>query len=148
MKIDLKDKIVELLEAPLRELGVEIADLNLSQYKQETTLRLFIYSSNGVNLDFCSSVSRAVGDVLEDTDYFENGYLLEVSSPGLDRPLTKLIDYKYRIGENVKLEFVDKKRKKITAEIVNVTGDEVVFLDNENEISVPITEIEKCKIIF
>ncbi len=148
MKIDLKDKIVELLETPLQKLGAEIADLTLSVFKKETTIRLFVYTPNGVTLEKCAGISRAVGDVIEETDYFEDGYLLEVSSPGLDRPLTKLVDYKYRIGENVKVEFVDKKRKKISVEISSVNGDEVVFLDNGNEISVPITEIEKGKIIF
>lgn len=148
MKIDLKDEIVEFLKAPLRELGVEIADLNLSFYKKETTLKLFVYTQNGVTLAECAKISRAVGDIFEETDYFENGYVLEVSSPGLDRPLTKIIDFKYRIGENVKVEFVDKKRKKITAKILTVNGEEVVFLDNENKVLVPITEIVKGKIIF
>lgn len=148
MKIDLKEKIVELLEAPLLELGAEIADLNLSVYRQETTLRLFVYTPNGVTLAECAKISRAIGDVFEETDYFKDGYLLEVSSPGLDRPLTKIVDYKYRIGENVKVEFVDKKRKKITAEVLSVDGDSIVFLDNENEVSVLISEIEKSKIIF
>ena len=148
MKIDLRDEIVKLLEAPLLELGAEIADLNLSVYRQETTLRLFVYSPNGVNLDTCAKISRAIGDIFEETEYFEDGYLLEVSSPGLDRPLTKMVDYKYRIGETVKIEFVDKKRKKVTAEVLSVDGDNIVFLDNENEISVKISEIEKSKIIF
>ena len=148
MKIDLKDEIVKFLEAPLRELGVEIADLNLSVYKNETTLKLFVYTQNGVTLAECAKISRAVGDIFEETDYFEDGYMLEVSSPGLDRPLTKIADFKYRIGENVKVEFVDKKRKKITAKIFTVNGEEVVFLDNENKILVPIAEIAKGKIIF
>ena len=148
MKIDLRDEIVKLLEAPLLELGAEIADLNLSVYRQETTLRLLVYSLNGVNLDTCAKISRAIGDIFEETEYFEDGYLLEVSSPGLDRPLTKMVDYKYRIGETVKIEFVDKKRKKVTAEVLSVDGDNIVFLDNENEISVKISEIENSKIIF
>ena len=148
MNIDLKDEIIKFLKAPLRELGVEIADLNLSVYKNEAILKLFVYTQDGVTLAECAKISRAVGDIFEETDYFENGYLLEVSSPGLDRPLTKITDYKYRIGETVKLEFVDKKRKRITAKIDAVGGEVVVFLDNEDKILVPITEIKKGKIIF
>ncbi len=148
MKLDLKDKIVELIEVPLKEIGVEIADLNLSQYKTETTMKLFIYSSKGVTLDYCAKVSRAVGDILEETEFFEDGYLLEVSSPGLDRPLTKLVDFKYRIGEKIKLEFVDKKRKKITAEVIAVDGENITFQEKENTVSVPMTEINNGKIIF
>ena len=148
MKVELKDKIFELLKAPLLELGAEIADMNLSQYKQETTLRLFVYTPGGVTLDECAKISRAVGDLFEETDYFEEGYLLEVSSPGLDRPLTSHVDFKYRVGEKVKIEFKDKKRKKINAEILGINGDDIDFLHDDIKITVPITEIENGKIIF
>lgn len=148
MKTDLKEKIVELLEAPLKEIGVEIADISLSFYKNNTTIRLFVYTEHGATLDECAKISNIVGNLIEETDYFEDGYLLEVSSPGLDRPLIDVRDFKYRIGETVKLEFTDKTRKKITAEIVSVKGDEVVFKDTDEEFSVNIAEIEKGKIIF
>ena len=148
MKTDLKDKIVTLLEAPLKNRGVEIADVALSFYKNNTTLRLFVYTEKGAPLSEVAEISRMVGDIIEETNYFENGYMLEVSSPGLDRPLTTLMDFKYRVGENVKIEFVDKKRKKISAEIVSVNDDKVIFKDTEKEFSVEITEIEKGKIIF
>lgn len=148
MKTELKDKIVALLEAPLRSRGAEIADVALSVYKENTTMRLFVYTEKGTRLDEIAKISRMVGDVIEETGYFEKGYLLEVSSPGLDRPLTTLVDFKYRVGEKVRLEFVDKKRKKISAEIVSVNDNEVLFKDIEKEFSVEITEIEKGKIIF
>ena len=148
MKTELKDKIVTLLEAPLKNRGVEIADVALSFYKNNTTLRLFVYTEKGAPLSEVAEISRMVGDIIEETNYFENGYMLEVSSPGLDRPLTTLMDFKYRVGENVKIEFVDKKRKKISAEIVSVNDDKVIFKDTEKEFSVEITEIEKGKIIF
>ena len=128
MITDLKDKIIELLEKPLLDEGVAIADIVLSHFKGDSTLRLFIYSNNEMNVDECARVSRMVGDIIEESDYFEKGYTLEVSSPGLDRRLKTIVDFKYRVGENVKIEFVDKKTKKITAEIVKGVSCNDVFL--------------------
>lgn len=149
MKTQLKDDIRHLLEEPLKQEGAVIAELVLSQYKSNSTLRLFIYSDNGASLEECARISRLVGDIIDGTDYFDRGYTLEVSSPGLDRPLTTLQDFKYRIGETVRLEFTDK-RKKVTAEIVGTDeGNDTVLLKNETgDISVGMTEIEQGKIIF
>ena len=149
MKTQLKDDIRSLLEVPLKQEGAVIADMVLSQYKSNSTLRLFIYSDNGTNLEECARISRLVGDIIDGTDYFERGYTLEVSSPGLDRPLTTLQDFKYRIGETVRLEFHDK-RKKVTAEIVGTDeAMDTVLLKNETgDISVEMAEIERGKIIF
>lgn len=144
----LKDEINSLLEKTLANENVELADLVLSQYKSSTTLRIFIYSQNGNSLEECARISRVIGDLIDGTDYFEKGYTLEVSTPGLDRPLTSLKDFKYRKGENVKVEFKDKKRKKITAEIVDVTDCEVIFKDSSDQFNVAIDDIEKGKIIF
>jgi len=148
MKTDLKEKIEQLIAAPLIERGVDIADISISHYKNNSTIRLFVYTEKGATLGECADISRLVGDLIEETDFFENGYLLEVSSPGLDRPLTELKDFRYRIGEKIKLAFIDKKRKKITVEIKSVHDNTIIFSDMENDISVDITEIENGKIIF
>lgn len=148
MKAGLKEELIEFLTAPLNEIGVVIADIALSVYKKNTTLRLFVYTENGTTLDECARISKFVGNLLETTEYFEEGYLLEVSSPGLDRPLVNLNDFKYRVGENVKLTFADNNKKKRTAEISAVEDDVVVFKDADEIFSVPMKEIGNAKIIF
>src|SRR5210317_1087543 len=103
----LKDQIIELIERPLAEEGAELADITLSQYKSSATLRLFVYSEVGTSLDECARLSRLVGDLIDGTDLLESGYTLEVSSPGLDRPLKTARDFRFRIGEKVRLEFAE-----------------------------------------
>lgn len=145
---ELKDKIIELIEYPLKNDGVELVDVKLSKYKNNTTLRLFVYSKNGTTLDECARISRFVGNLIDGTDYFESGYLLEISSPGLDRPLKEARDFYYRIGEQVKIEFVDKMKKNIKAEIVGVDNN-IIQLKDKNEIyRIEMSEIENGKIIF
>ena len=89
-----------------------------------------------------------MGDLIDGTDYFKSGYTLEVSSPGLDRPLQAARDFRFRIGETVKIEFVDRSRKKVEAEIVAATDAEVEFKNDDGQFKVGLDEIDKAKIIF
>ena len=149
MADELKAKILELVRQPLKDEGSEIADIVLSRYKNKATLRLFVYSEHGATIDECARLSRIVGDLIDGTDYFGSGYTLEVSSPGLDRPLKSALDFKFRVGETVKIEFVDESKKKLTAEIVGATDDEVEFRNDEaGQFKIGLAEIAKAKIIF
>ena len=145
---ELKDKIVALVEQPLQSEGCELADVVISRYKSNTTLRLFVYRESGTTLDECARLSRVVGRLIDGTDLFRSRYTLEVSSPGLDRPLTTARDFKFRVGETVRIEFVDSKRKKVTAEIVGTSDNEIRFKDETGEFGVNLDEIERAKIIF
>ncbi|MBN1211474.1 MAG: ribosome maturation factor RimP [candidate division Zixibacteria bacterium] len=143
-----KNKVIELIEEPLSEKGCELADVVLSRYKNNSTLKIFVYSANGIDIDECARLSKVVGDVIDGTDLFENGYTLEVSSPGLDRPLKTSCDFKYRVGETVRVHFIDPKRKKITARIISVDENSVAFADDSEAYEIELADIEKAKIIY
>lgn len=145
----LKQRVTDLISGPLNAEGYELADMALSRYHTSVLLRLYVYAKDGgPTLEQCAHVSNVVGTVIDGTDLFENGYTLEVSSPGLERPLTTARDFTYRAGETVRIEFVDQKRKKQTAEIVGVTDDRVEFRDENGSFSVPLVEIERARIVF
>ncbi len=141
-------ELLELLDRPLAAEGAEIAELVLSTYKKSTTIRIYLYSQHGATLDECSRLSRIIGDLIDGTEWFENGYTLEVSSPGLDRPLTHARDFKHRTGELVRIEFVDDARKKLTAEILSATDTEVELQAGDDVIRIPLSEIKRAKIVF
>ena len=101
----LKEEVRNIIKKPLQSEDCELADLSVSQHKKSSTVRLFVYCANGVTVGKCASLSSVVGAVIDGTELFENGYTLEISSPGLDRPLSKAVDFKYRIGETVKINF-------------------------------------------
>ena len=145
---EVKQQIAALIEQPLAAEGCELAELLVSRYKNNVTVRLFVYSENGPTVAQCSHLSTVVGSVLDGTELFPGGYTLEVSSPGLDRPLKTARDFKYRVGETVRLEFVDPKRKKITAEIVSAEEDSVAFKDDTGTLVIPLVEIERARIVF
>ena len=143
-----KEQLKELLEKPLAAEGCEIADLVLSRYKNDSTVRVFIYSDRGATLDECARVSGIVGALIDGTSLFKSGYNLEVSSPGLDRPLMTARDFKHRIGETVKIQYVDQKRKSGPVEITAATDDTVEFEDVDGRFTVALSDIVQAKIVF
>jgi len=137
-----------LIEKPLRQERCEIVDLLLSRYRNNWTLKLFIFSEGGTTIDECARISRIVGDVIDGTNLFESGYTLEVSSPGLDRPLETARDFMYRIGETVIIEFEDPLKKQEKAVILSVTDSDVQFKNSTGVFTIGLAEIKKATIVF
>lgn len=104
----MQEKILTQIEALLLpildDLGFELVDLLLQQDGRQLALRIFIDKPAGINLDDCATVSREVGAVLEIDDPIRSSYRLEISSPGLDRPLKRPADFERFAGRKVKLK--------------------------------------------
>jgi len=98
------ERIREVIAPILNSMGLELIDLELSGHGRRGHLRIFIDKAGGVNVDDCEQVSRYVGHALDVADPIPHGYLLEVSSPGLDRPLRKIEDYQRAAGKLVRLK--------------------------------------------
>jgi ribosome maturation factor RimP len=145
---DKKQEVARLVAQPLIEHGFELADITLSQYKRNVMVRLFVYGRNGVSLGDCALLSRLVGGILDESELFPEGYALEVSSPGLDRPLKTARDFRYRIGETVKVVFADKTRSIVRGQIAAVTDDAVSLTTDAGEATFAVADIEKAQIVF
>lgn len=92
------------LEPLLLEQGYELVELELARQGRSAVLRLFIdKSGGGITLEDCALASRVLGPVLDELDLIGEQYLLEVSSPGIARPLRKLADFERFTGEEIKL---------------------------------------------
>ena len=96
-------KIKALAETLLQEEKMELTDMELLREGRGWVLRLFIDKPGGITLDDCASVSRQFGDQLEVEDLIPFRYTLEVSSPGLDRPLKKDQDFLRHIGKQIQV---------------------------------------------
>lgn len=141
--------MIELIETPLAQMGYELADLIVAPYRNRATVRVLVYRQGGVSLADCTRVSRQVGEILEPTDLFAAGYTLEVSSPGLDRPLKSPRDFRFRTGETVEIRFSDPERRPRLGEILpheDLAGTAVRFRDSTEEFVVPLTEISQARI--
>jgi len=149
---DRQGKIRVLAEDLLANLGYELVDLEFSQNDEGSLLRLFIDKEGGVTLDDCTHVSRMFGALLDVEDPISGGYNLEISSPGLNRPLRRFRDFSARIEETVKVTLVrplDGRRrfkgvlKEVTEEPLTVT----IEVDGEEYI-VPLDESSKCNLVY
>jgi len=144
----LKVEVLNMIENPLQSRGCEVAELSIAQHKKNTTVRVFVYCDGGVTLDKCRSLSVVIGDILDGTELFGNGYSLEVSSPGLDRPLHRAIDFKFRIGEVVKVQFAEAQRPTAKAKIISANETEIVFENEAGAFTEPLANIENAKIVY
>ena len=112
-------------------------------------LRVFIESPNGIGVEDCATVSRQVSAVLDVEDPIPVEYTLEVSSPGMDRPLFTLAQYERYRGELIKLRLRApfEGRRNFSGELRAIEGDEIVVVVDEHEYLLPIELIDKANIV-
>lgn len=99
------DRIAELVQPSLRQLGVEFYDAEWVARGRTSVLRLVIDKPGGVDLDDCARVANAVSAVLDTYDPSDDRYELEVSSPGAERPLRTQLDWERALGKRVNVRF-------------------------------------------
>ncbi|MCE0493328.1 ribosome maturation factor RimP [Vibrio salinus] len=132
----LERQLTEMLEAPVMALGYELVGLEFVRAGAHSTLRIYIDHENGINVDDCADVSRQVSAVLDVEDPISVAYNLEVSSPGLERPLFKAAHYEQFVGHEVSivLKMAMNNRRKWKGVIDSIDGETVTILvDGENE---------------
>ena len=97
-------EIEALVEPVLDEMGIELVDLEYVSGQGRQVLRIYADRPTGITLDDCAMVSREVGHLLDVSDLLKHRYVLEVSSPGLDRPLKREKDFLRVVGQRIKVQ--------------------------------------------
>ena len=124
MAAGLRERLVELIEPLLGNLGYELVDLEFSGGRGSGTLRVFIDRSTGVGIEDCERVSREVSALLDVHDPIPTAYRLEVSTPGLDRLLRTPAHFARYSGARVEVELVAPRdgRRRYTGRLVHSNG--------------------------
>ena len=125
LRLKLTDRIFELTESKVRELGYELYDVEYQKEYDNWVLTLYIDSKDGISLDDCEIVSDAVDPILDEADPIEQAYYLSVSSVGINRPLKKDKDFQRSIGKtiDVKLYAPLKGKKEFCGELVSFDAE-------------------------
>jgi len=142
--------ITELIGTTVQALGLELWGVELLQQGRYSLLRVYIEREEGVTIEDCEKVSRQVSALLDVEDPIAGEYTLEVSSPGVDRPLFSVEQYAKYVGSevNLKLRRAVDGRRKFKGQIIKVSGDIVGLLVEGTEYDLEHSDIEKASIVY
>jgi ribosome maturation factor RimP len=145
------DRLTELVASAVEPLGYELLGVEYIAQGRHSLLRIYIDGPDGITLDDCERASRQVSAVLDVDDPIRGQYTLEMSSPGLDRPLFTAEHFAQYIGHEVKLRLHSplEGRRKFKARITHVEGDLIHLASSETdeEWQISLDNIEKANLV-
>ncbi len=133
-KIAIAEKITEIAQSLTDKQNLELVRADVIGSVKNPTVRVFIDKPNGVSHEDCAAISREISKILDEKDFIAAAYILEVSSPGLERELYSLKDFEKFIGNLAKVRTrmaIDGQRN-FRGRIKAIEGEEIVFADNTN----------------
>ncbi len=142
--------LTELFEPVVESMGYELVGIEFHSSEHHGVLRLYIDQENGITVDDCANVSRQISAVIDVEDPIAMAFDLEVSSPGIDRPLFKLGDFEKYRGEKakIKLGVALNGRKNFSGILKGIDDERHVIIDVDNEIfELPHQDIAKARLV-
>ena len=145
----LEQKLQDLLQGSVEDLGCELWGIECQRVGRYLTVRLFIDKEGGVTVEDCADVSRQVSAVLDVEDPIADKYNLEVSSPGLDRPLFTFAQYTRYIGQEivVHLRIPVADRRKWHGELAKIENDMITLIVDKQEQILAFGNIQKANVV-
>lgn len=143
------DRLQALLEPTITGLGYELLGIDRARHGESQLLRLYIDQADGITVEDCERVSRQVSDVLEAEHALRADYTLEVSSPGLDRPLFTLEQHRRFVGEQVQLRLRNlvEGRRRLVGRLQEVSDDALVLEVDGAPFTVPFDQVERSRLV-
>lgn len=142
----------EQLATVVSSMGYELVGCETLPQGRRMVLRVYIDKEGGVTIDDCSQLSRQASAMLDVADPFQSRYNLEVSSPGINRPLFELAHYERYVGQQVKIKLYApiNQRRHYSGTLTKVVGEQVHLLPEgaEQEVVLPFSAIDKANLIY
>jgi ribosome maturation factor RimP len=144
-----RNALIEMFEPAVTGMGYELVDVELVGSGGNRTVRLYIDSESGVTVDDCAAVSEVISDLLDEEDPIPEAYNLEVSSPGVDRPLRRREDYDRFSGETVKVKTYGpvSGQRSFTGTLLGIEAEEVVIHTPEGWFRIPLDQVAKAHLV-
>ena len=137
-------RLEEVIQPVLRDLGLELVDLDWRGSRPRGALKVFVDKPGGVRVEDCERVSRELGDILDVTRLIEGGYDLEVSSPGLDRVLRREREFRWALGRPVRCWTAGGRE--FAGRLAEVRPDHLVLERGGQFIEVPRAALTKARL--
>jgi len=139
----------QIIEPVVTGLGYELVGTEFLSQGRHSVLRIYIDQADGITVDDCETVSRQISAVLDVEDPIQGNYTLEVSSPGLDRPLFTVEHFIRFLGSRVSIRLRTplESRRKISGVIKSVENDVITLAGEEKDFNVPFDVIDKANLV-
>ncbi|NCQ18116.1 MAG: hypothetical protein COZ80_04955 [Ignavibacteria bacterium CG_4_8_14_3_um_filter_37_9] len=143
-------KIVNITKAIIDQNGLLLIDFIFRGFHNSTVIEVYVDGEKGVSVEDCAKVSREINELIEAENLIESAYRLEVSSPGVDKPLVFLKQFTKHINRNFDLQLAEESgtNKKVVGKLLAVEGENLIFLIHQKEVVVPFNKIKKAKVII
>ena len=144
----MREKLMTLLEPSVNALGYELVELEYHPGRGRAVVRIFIDRDGGVGLDDCERVSEQVSGLLDVEDPIPGQYVLEVSSPGVDRVLRKREHFEAFTGHRVRVRTRTLRagRRQYTGQLLELDREEIVLEVDGEAVRLPLADIEKARL--
>ena len=139
----------DLFEPVVVGMGFELVEIEHQPHLQHGVLRIYIDKDDGIQLEDCSAVSRQISALIDVEDPVTGRFNLEVSSPGLDRPLRRVEDFQRFSGEVVKVKtaMAIEGQRNFKGRLQGVEDDQVIIECEDKEVRLPIMAIDKARLV-
>lgn len=143
-------RVEQLAEPIMAEFGFELVDVEYLKEGAHWYLRVYIDKEGGVDIDDCAAVSYKLSDNLDKENIIPQAYMLEVSSPGIERPLKKKEDYEKYKGELVSVYTEEPYQgyKQFTGYLKGLHDEKVVLEYEGDEVAIPLELVERAHLTF
>lgn len=139
-----------IVESAVTVLGYELVGVEYVLQGRHSLLRVYIDATDGIAVEDCERVSRQLGSVMDVEDPIRGEYTLEVSSPGLDRPLFKAAHFEAFSGHQVQVRLktpLEGGRRRLKGLLLGLRDDKVVVKVDEDEFLLPLSDIEQARLV-
>ncbi len=148
-KVSVTQRVENIAEKAAQDIGLELVHVEIAGTGRKPTVRIFIDKPEGVTIKDCSAISLHVGKILDEEDFIPSAYVLEVSSPGLERGLYNLNDFQKFAGQMAKVKTNEEigGQKNFRGVIISVEAENVIFEDKTNGIvNIPYRTVTKANL--
>ena len=148
--MDLKKKILqEKIEETVKKYGCLLVDVIFRGSPNIPVIEIYIDNEEGVDIELCSNISRELNEIIDSEELLPANFRLDVSSPGVERPLKFLQQYKKHVNRNFEVEFIQgDEKKKFIGKLKSIYNEKLIFESGKSEIEIDFSSIKTAKVLI
>ena len=147
---ELIDEIWNLVEPVITAHGLEILEIEYRREPAGWVLRIFLDAERGISVEDCAEISRIAGDLLDMADLIQTSYNLEISSPGIDRPLRKLEHFQKQLGNIIEIRTISpiQDRRNFKGKLKQADSEGIIIECEARSYLLPLPLIERARLLY